>query len=251
MIDVDPVSKIRNIKVARHLFEWRALRFRNQPCTLCGFSFLVKFGSNEHAVRCLRCSANPAAMSLAETLVALVPDLANRSVYELSSRGPLFKFLQQSSAEFNFSEYFDDVKPGNFRNGVLCQDIQHLTFPDRSFDVCTSTDVLEHVPNDVEAFGEIHRVLKPGGFLVFTVPLDIQRKTQERARVVGGQVEHLLSPEFHDDHVRGLGQVLCFRNYGGDIIDRLSRQGFTDVEIVPPDDARWWGYGRPVVVARR
>lgn len=242
---------LRNINVARNLFEWRALRFRNQPCTLCGFWLLVKFGSNEHAVRCLRCGANPAAMSLAEALAARVPDLGCRSVYELSARGPLFRFLQQNSAEFTFSEYFDDVKPGNSRNGVLCQDIQHLTFPDRSFDLCTSTDVLEHVSDDARAFGEIHRVLKPGGYFVFTVPLDTNRKTQERARVVAGQIEHILSPEFHDDHLRGLGKVLCYRNYGADIVDRLDRQGFTEVEIVPAVDMRWWGFGRPVVVARR
>lgn len=190
-------------------------------------------------------------MSLAEALAALVPDLGTSSVYELSSRGPLFRFLQQQSAEFTFSEYFDDVQPGNFRNGVLCQDIQHLTFPDRSFDLCTSTDVLEHVSDDARAFGEIYRVLKHGGYLVFTVPLDSQGKTQERARLVAGQVEHLLSPEFHDDHLRGPGKVLCFRNYGADIVERLEKQGFTEIEIIPADDKRWWGLGRPVIVARR
>lgn len=242
---------IRNFEVARRLFEWRALRLRHQPCALCGFSLMVKIGSNEHAVRCLRCGANPSAMSLAEALLARVPDLGNRSVYELSSRGPLFRFLQQHSAGFTFSEYFDDVKPGSSRNGVHCQDIQNLTFPDRSFDVCTSTDVLEHVPDDARAFAEIYRVLKPGGYFVFTVPLDLGNQTRERARVVGGQVEHFLSPEFHDDHVRGLGRVLCFRNYGSDIVDRISRQGFADVRIVHPDVDRWWGYGRPVIVARR
>lgn len=240
-----------NINAARNLLQWRALRFGYQPCTLCGFWFLVKFGDNEHAVRCLRCGANPAAMSLAGTLTARVPGLGSSSVYELSSRGPLFRFLQQKSAEFTFSEYFDNVKPGDSRNGVLCQDIQDLTFPDRSFDLCTSTDVLEHVADDARAFGEIYRVLKHGGYLVFTVPLDTQGETRERARVVAGQVEHLLSPEYHDDHLRGPGKVLCFRNYGADIVDRLGQQGFTEVEIVPANDQRWWGLGRPVVIARR
>jgi SAM-dependent methyltransferase len=205
---------------AKRLIDWRALRLSRQACSLCGFSLLVKLDNSEHAVRCTRCGASPVAMSLAEVLLR-VPGVGASSVYELSSRGPLFRFLQARAGKLVFSEFFDDVPPGALKNGVPCQDVQQLTFPDQSFDVCTSTDVFEHVPDDARAFAEIHRVLRPGGKFIFTVPLQLQDDTIERANLDEGHVEHLLPAEYHDDHIRGLGEVLCYRNYGQDILNRL------------------------------
>ncbi len=45
-----------------------------------------------------------------------------------------------------------------------------LPFPDRSFDLVWSTDVLEHLHTPVRAVAEIKRVLKPGGLLTLTTP---------------------------------------------------------------------------------
>ena len=236
---------------AWRLIQWRALRLSRQACPLCGCSLLVKLGNSEHAVRCLRCGASPVSMSLGEVLQQHVSDIGAKAVYELSSRGPLFRFLQAHAGKLVFSEFFEEVPPGTSKDGVECQDIQNLTYSDQSFDVCTATDVLEHVPDDAQAFAEIHRVLRPGGKFIFTVPLQGQDETIERATVFENRIEHLLPAEYHDDHIRGLSQVLCFRNYGNDIVGRLKGQGFTDAEIMVPDALRWWGYGRPVVVARR
>lgn len=46
------------------------------------------------------------------------------------------------------------------------------TFPfeDNSFDNAISTQVLEHVPNPYECMNEVARVLKPGGYLMLSVP---------------------------------------------------------------------------------
>jgi SAM-dependent methyltransferase len=233
------------------LTEWRELRLSKQSCPLCQFPYLVKLGSSAHAIRCMHCGANPTVMSLVKVLLSCVPDLATKSVYELSSRGPLFRFLKSHAGKLTFSEYFDDVAPGDEKKKVQCQDVQNLTFPDQSFDVCTSTDVFEHVPEDAKGFSEIYRVLRPGGCTVFTVPLHQNQKTIERAKVHNGHIAHLLSPEYHGDHIRGLNQVLCFRNYGTDIVDRLCAQGFTNAEIITPDTSLWWGCGRNVVIAYR
>jgi SAM-dependent methyltransferase len=236
---------------ALRLIEWRALRISRRACSLCGFSLLVKLGNSEHAVRCMRCGASPVAMSLVEVLLQRVPGIGASTVYELSSRGPLFRFLRGHAGKLVFSEFFDDVQPGVSKNGVPCQDVQNLTWPDQSFDLCTSTDVFEHVADDARAFAEMHRVLRPGGTFLFTVPMHMQGETIERAIIGEDRIEYLLPPEYHDDHIRGLSQVLCFRNYGDDIVSRLQAQGFANAEIVAPDHSRWWGYGRPVVVARR
>jgi ubiquinone/menaquinone biosynthesis C-methylase UbiE len=64
--------------------------------------------------------------------------------------------------------------PIEFQIGV----IEHLAFPDQTFDVVLSTLMMHHLPGDLKRQGlaEIARVLKPGGRLVIA---DFKRK-QER-----------------------------------------------------------------------
>ncbi|MFH1055138.1 MAG: class I SAM-dependent methyltransferase [Candidatus Altiarchaeota archaeon] len=45
-----------------------------------------------------------------------------------------------------------------------------IPYPDCFFDKVVAFDVLEHVEDDTLAFEEVRRVLKDGGFFVFTVP---------------------------------------------------------------------------------
>lgn len=47
---------------------------------------------------------------------------------------------------------------------------QELPFKDNYFNVITCLDVIEHIENPIDALLEINRVLKPGGYLVVTVP---------------------------------------------------------------------------------
>ena len=171
-------------------------------------------------------------------------------VYELSSRGALCRHLRRTFARVTVSELFDDVAPGDVRDGVQCQDVQRLTHPDAAFDLVTSTEVFEHVPDDGRAFAEIHRVLRPGGHLVFTVPLMAAAPTLERARLERGTVVHLVEPEYHGDRLRGRGAVLAFRTYGPDIVGRLGEAGF-DARLERIDEPRHAVAEGTVVVGRK
>jgi len=55
---------------------------------------------------------------------------------------------------------------------VYCGTIEALPEPvlSRQYDAVCLFDVLEHIQDDVAALGVIHGLLKPGGFLVLTVP---------------------------------------------------------------------------------
>ncbi len=73
-------------------------------------------------------------------------------------------------------------------------DILRLVFPDDTFDVCLSDQVLEHVEgNPYDAFQESVRVTKPGGFIVHTTcfmneihhtPKDYWRFTPDALRMI-------------------------------------------------------------------
>lgn len=49
-------------------------------------------------------------------------------------------------------------------------DIQELKLDDNSIDAITCLAVLEHVENPIQAFKEMYRVLRPGGYLYIYVP---------------------------------------------------------------------------------
>ncbi len=56
---------------------------------------------------------------------------------------------------------------------VVRADAMRLPFADACADLVTALDVLEHLDRDGDAAAEIHRVLRPGGRLVVTVPVDM------------------------------------------------------------------------------
>lgn len=60
----------------------------------------------------------------------------------------------------------------NMRGTHLAQEasIYELPFKDASFDLVTCLDVIEHLRFDLPAFRELNRVLKPGGYLLVTLP---------------------------------------------------------------------------------
>ena len=238
-------------KVLRML-QPRALRARLTRCPLCGPTLLVRIADSEIGIRCVRCRGSAIHLSIMLTLSREVPDLAERECYELSSRGPLVRYLRARGAgKITLSEFFEDTPPGQHKNGIRCENVEQLTFPDASFDLVTCTEVFEHVADDLAGFREIRRVLRPGGDFVFTVPFDNPGPTVERARLENGQLTHLLPPEYHGDRLRGQGRVLVYRDYGPDIVTRLREAGFSeDRLLIPEAHPSPWGHIRPVVVAR-
>jgi len=242
---------MQRLHTAIQLATLRRLSVKAFRCPLCGPSLLVRLGENEVAVRCIKCHATPIAMSVGSVLRARVPALELATVYELSSRGPLHRYLQRHSKSLVSSQYVEGAVLGSTIAGVRVENVQRLTFPSNTFDVCTSTEVFEHVADDQQGFREVFRVLKPGGVLVFTVPIDLNAKTRERARLVGGTLVHFAPPEYHRDPAKKQSPVFAFRNYGFDIVARLNEAGFSQAEITHPPAADWFGYSRPVILARK
>ena len=99
-----------------------------------------------------------------------------RHAYEAARRGATVFALdwaadevQGTRATFGAMIEAREIPAGNF-GGVLRGDATRLPFPDATFDRVVTSEVLEHIQNDVAAIAELHRVLKPGGTLAVTVP---------------------------------------------------------------------------------
>ena len=71
--------------------------------------------------------------------------------------------------------------------GVLQGDATRLPFEDATFDRVITSEVLEHIQNDVGAIAEMIRVLKPGGTFAGTVPTEWSDE-YHAPKSVGGHV---------------------------------------------------------------
>jgi len=64
-----------------------------------------------------------------------------------------------------------DIAPEFAGPGILIQDLSNgIPFADASFDYAFCIDVLEHLPNPFLMMGEMHRVLRPAGHCIVSVP---------------------------------------------------------------------------------
>lgn len=71
---------------------------------------------------------------------------------------------------------FCQLEPGQLIQGKYApidyvSDIATMPIPDESFEAISNTEVLEHVPNPIDALKEMARVLVPGGRLIISAPL--------------------------------------------------------------------------------
>ena len=113
---------------------------------------------------------------------------------------------------------------------VQHEDMQALSLPDNSLGFVIHSDVLEHIPEPDRALAECHRVLSPGGVLIFTCPIYANADTQRIAELVNGETRFFGQPAFHGDPLSEAG-VPVYNNFGFDLFDRVGRSGFARVEI--------------------
>jgi SAM-dependent methyltransferase len=101
------------------------------------------------------------------------------------------------------------AEEGTTKGTALVADALRLPFPDRSFDHVIASEVLEHIPRDSLAMGEIARVLKIGGTAAVSVP-----------RFWPETVCWSLSRGYHDNEG---GHVRIYRR--SQLLQRLAAQG--------------------------
>lgn len=224
----------QRLERAAAFLRWREFALAPLHCPYCGPSVLVRLRRDEIGVRCARCGASSVHLAIGVALRELVGALSGKDACELSARGPLANYLRRHARSVALSEFFADVEVGVERAGVRCEDVQRLSYADASFDLITHTEVMEHVPDDARAYAELRRVLRPGGVMLFTVPLHGASATIERAHLRDGAIEHRLAPAYHGDPLRGGARILVYRDYGHDILNRLARAGFVEARLHKP-----------------
>lgn len=179
-------------------------------CQACGCSFRLRqlaeailhiYGNNKYL-----------------TLNALTKTAGFKSlnVAEINSCGKLHETLK-SLPNLVYSEY------GSTDRHIPHEDLECLSYNNNQFDLVLTSDTLEHIPDPEKALSEIWRVLKTGGYHIFTIPIMWDRKTLRRAVVEKQKVINLHPPSFHGE---GQPDYLVFNEFGHDLISSLEKQGY-------------------------
>jgi 2-polyprenyl-3-methyl-5-hydroxy-6-metoxy-1,4-benzoquinol methylase len=248
---------IRNLK---NFFTYRQASII-QKCSVCGAQ--INFSPNyfidnlRETIICYSCNSWKRNIDLAESILktynipsssSLADSLdrfANLSIYEVGHTGSIHD-LFSCLPYFTYSGFSADVKPGSLLpSGARCEDVQSLTFEDNSFDLVISQEVFEHVAQPELGFKEIYRILKPGGYHIFTVPYHKgTHKSLTRAVLEDYEIKHLLSPVYHGSPSEPM-ETLVFTDFGEDLIDLLQSTGF-DVDLYEKNNVDYKN-GRTIV----
>ncbi len=136
------------------------------------------------------------------------------------------KFLH-IAPEYCFIRIFKTHKNIDYTTGDLLSpwadvklDVHDIPFEDNTFDVIMCNHVLEHVADDKKAMKEFYRIMKPGGWGIFQVPINYESEvTLEDPAITSKK-----------DRERYYWQADHVRLYGLDYGKKLADAGFTVTE---------------------
>ena len=116
---------------------------------------------------------------------------------------------------FNSSPYIgleiDTVENRRIKKADYFYDGKTFPFQNDEFDSIIVNEVFEHVFNPVDFLNEIHRVLKPGGTLLMTVPFiwDEHEQPNDYARYTSFGLQHILEKSGFEviEHRKSMGDI--------------------------------------------
>jgi SAM-dependent methyltransferase len=233
-----------------NLAEWRRFRDVRARCNLCGhhgtllheLPDLERFRRHRirplrETLRCRGCLAKMRDRTVAAGLLDVLADrfgVVAETIVELAGRLPagvrvldtdansrMARLLSRSPG-YTVSLFQPEHENGAaLSGGAVNVDLEHIPFPDRSFDIVITTEVMEHVRHVDTAHREIARCLDDGGTYLFTVPYDAS--LAQTWRLIDPETDEPLVRPMHMHGDPGLREegIKSYRVFGRDIVADL------------------------------
>jgi SAM-dependent methyltransferase len=173
----------------------------------------------QQGLHCTRCGASLRSLALAHAIMTVYGSTKLFPVFML--RHPLLKVLEINRAGtlHRFLRRMPRTKLMSFPD----IDMMALPFDDASMDLVVHSDTLEHVPDPVQGLRECFRVVRPRGWVCFTIPVVVGRLTQTRA----GK-----PPSYHGVPPEGTPDCLVQTEYGADMWTQVMEAGGDECRII-------------------
>ena len=183
-------------------------------CPICDNSQFV-FSEQWNNLRCSQCNSAPRQRRIHFILRSKVPQWTKLRVHEFA---PIRDWVKSSAERYSASQFYPNCSLGEVVNGFENQDIERLTYADASIDLFLVEDLLEHIYHPDLAIQEMLRVLRPGGHILGTIPLEaLPGRTRKRAQLdANGELELLADARYHGAPA-GSNASLVVWEYGADI----------------------------------
>lgn len=204
-------------------------------CPICrdGTEFVSRFDWYRDHLFCTRCKSIPRERALALVLDRQYPQWRDLGIHESSpgSRG-ISVVLRKECSRYVATHYFPGEATGTIVRGFRNENLERQTFPDASFDLVVSLDVMEHVNDPEASFAEVARTLRDEGAYIFTAPTYKGKIASERrARYLpNGEAEHFAEPEYHGNPISEKGALVTF-HYGYDLAELIHKWSGLNVEV--------------------
>ncbi len=139
-----------------------------------------------------------------------------KNALDLGSSGNSILFFLNKIIQRNFYD-IADLPLKQYANITfchpLCGDLVKLPYRDKSFDLLTALDVLEHIKDDETAVSEISRILKKNAIIVITVPHRMEFYTNQD-RLIGHYRRYEISGIISLFEKHNLKNIKIFGVYG-------------------------------------
>jgi SAM-dependent methyltransferase len=183
----------------------------------------VEYINKQQGLHCTECHSNLRSITLAVSImkcfgyVGLFQDFVKEDriqklqILEINEAGSLTKFLAQI--------------PNHILKTYPELDMMNMKLPDMSFDLIVHSDVLEHIKYPVRGLSECYRLLKPGGYCAFTIPMIVDRLTASREGM----------PLSYHGSCENSSDFIVYTEYGCDAWKQVIQSGFQECRLFSID----------------
>lgn len=212
-----------------------------QSCSICGATEFVSkpvlwdglihdwnlssaeaaYIDRQQGTHCARCGGNLRSIALARAILSAFGYKGRFQRFLRSPRAWLLRTLELNGAG-SLTTLLGRL-PRLTRSSFPDVDMQALPYAEGSFDLVLHSDTLEHVPDPLKGLSECCRVLRPGGWCCFTVPMVTGRSSRRRDG---------LPPSYHQSENTRSPDFLVHTEYGSDCWEQVLSAGFDECRIV-------------------
>jgi SAM-dependent methyltransferase len=183
----------------------------------------VAYINRQQGLSCVTCGSNLRSMVLAKSIMACYGFMGYLKEFVHTDLAKSLHVLEINEA-FVLTQFFKEL-PNHIIVEYPDVDMMDLPFEENRFDLVIHSETLEHVEHPIRGLSECLRVLKPGGFCAFTIPIIVERLTISR---YGLPFSYHGSPENPPDN-------LVYTEYGADAWKQVIQAGFEECRIFSID----------------